>query len=116
MKIFDKELSILLVDDSKIKELNKAYLKRNRPTDVIAFPQYEQKTKTLHPQLLGDVVISVETAKRQALRMGHSFEKELIVLLIHGILHLLGYEDKTCEKRKKMNEKQKQILKHLGYC
>lgn len=113
----DIELSILFVDDRKIKELNKKYLKVNSPTDVIAFPQdlSEKNISNSVPLLLGDVVISVESAKRQADYYNVSFEFELLNLLAHGILHLLGYEDTTSLKRKNMLRKQKEILKRAGF-
>ncbi len=86
------EISILLVDDREIREMNRVYLKRNRPTNVIAFPMREGPFRRLHPEVLGDVVLSVETASRDAGKEGLPLEDALLILLIHGILHLLGYD------------------------
>ncbi len=80
-----KELTVVLVSDRKIKELNRTYRGRNYPTDVLSF-SYDD------PTYLGDIIISVETAKKQAEEMGHSLEREVAVLVIHGFLHLLGYD------------------------
>ncbi|MBN2467231.1 MAG: rRNA maturation RNase YbeY [Deltaproteobacteria bacterium] len=88
----DAELSISLVSDRKITALNHQYLQRHRPTDVLSFPMGEGDFSDINPHLLGDVVISAETAKRQADSKGHSFEEELCFLLLHGMLHLLGYD------------------------
>ena len=86
------EISILLLDDHQIQELNRDYLRRNRPTDVIAFPMRDAAFPEVQPQLLGGVVVSLETAARQARENNISLYEELMLLLIHGILHLLGYD------------------------
>ncbi len=81
-------LSVVLVSDRRIAEMNEKYRNKKGPTDVLSF-SYDD------PEYLGDIIISVETAKRQAEEMGHSLERELKVLLIHGFLHLLGYDHET---------------------
>jgi len=86
------EISILLVEDREIRDINRTYLKRDRATNVIAFPMQEGPFRNLHPQVLGDVVLSVETASRDAKKEGMDLEDEILFLLIHGILHLLGYD------------------------
>ena len=86
----DGELSILIVDDSQIEKLNREYLSRSGPTNVIAFPMREGDFHDLNPQLLGDVVISIETAAKEGSNMGIPMEKRVIELLVHGILHLFG--------------------------
>jgi probable rRNA maturation factor len=86
------ELSVRIVDDASIRRLNARYRGIDRPTDVLAFPMREGAFAHLHPQLLGDIVISAETARRQARARHHSLAKELTHLLIHGTLHLLGYD------------------------
>jgi probable rRNA maturation factor len=88
----DAELSIVLVDDDEIQQLNRNYLQRDKPTNVISFPMREGEDSGLNPSLLGDVVISTETAARDADEAGISFESELLFLLLHGILHLCGYD------------------------
>jgi probable rRNA maturation factor len=86
------ELSLLLTDDAEIQALNKTYRKLDQATDVLSFPQDEDAVNESGDTLLGDVVISVETATRQAKEHHLSFNEELILLAIHGILHLLGYD------------------------
>src|SRR4030042_6545873 len=76
----DAELSILLVDDAQIQDLNQHYLNRNKPTNVLAFSMKEGEFSTLHPHLLGDLVISVETARRQSYRFGLD-DTEMVILL-----------------------------------
>ena len=106
-----RELSILLVDDRAITDLNKRYLKKNSPTDVLAFRMAEGKFAYIHPEILGDVVISLETAANRAGQFSTSSEQEAGLYLVHGILHLLGFEDKTASGKRKMKKIQKEILK-----
>jgi probable rRNA maturation factor len=107
----DGELSILLVDDQQIEKINIEYLNREGPTNVIAFPMREGEFSELTPDLLGDVVISVETASREADTAGISMQKRFDQLLIHGILHLMGYDHElTREEAKRMEEKSNSLL------
>ncbi|MGQ9694169.1 MAG: rRNA maturation RNase YbeY [Thermodesulfobacteriota bacterium] len=102
------ELSIVIVDDEQIRHLNRQYRQRSRPTNVISFPQ---QSFNAHPaQVLGDVVISIETAQRQAQKRGVQLEEEIIMLLIHGILHLLGYDHEGYGPEKKRMETKEQEL------
>jgi probable rRNA maturation factor len=112
---FDEaELSVLLVSDRRIQQLNRQYLGRNRPTDVLAFSQWEGDRNHLHPTWLGDVVISVETAEQQAVQEGTELNQELDLLLVHGILHLIGYEHTgAAEQAAVMGRKQKQLLRRV---
>ena len=105
-KVLDRELDVLLTTDVQIQKLNQKYLKHNWIPDVLAFPQEDDK-------YLGDIVISVETARRQAQDYGHDLLTELQYLMIHGILHLLGYDDKKPGKRKLMRQRERQILTKL---
>ncbi|MFB3896527.1 MAG: rRNA maturation RNase YbeY [bacterium] len=105
-KIADSELSVLLTNDTRITELNQRYFQRNCATDVIAFPQSEAASKPVSA-VLGDVVISIDTAERQAIERNHHLEDELGYLLIHGILHLLGYDDIKSVSRRKMRAKER---------
>ena len=108
----DAELSILLVDDVKIQELNRRYLQRDKPTNILAFPMRKGEFPTLHPHLLGDLAISVETAYRQSNRFGLDPMGMITLLLIHGILHLLGYEHEGTRKgSREMAIKQKVLLR-----
>jgi len=88
----DAQLSILIVDDGVIQEINRDYLNKDRPTNVISFAMQEGEGGGVQPDLLGDVVISAETAARDADEAKTTFESELYFLLLHGILHLLGYD------------------------
>lgn len=85
----DSELSILITTDEEIRELNKAYRGKDEPTDVLSFPIGEKVGDRL---ILGDVVISLDTANRQAIEWGCDLEEEVERLLAHGIIHLLGYD------------------------
>jgi probable rRNA maturation factor len=110
------ELSILLVDDDEIQRLNREYLTRDRPTNVLAFAMRDGEDQHLHPAVLGDVVISTETAQREALQRDVTLEEEIALLLVHGILHLLGYdhEDDTSAAAA-MQAKEEEVLKCLGW-
>ena len=110
----DVELSILLVEDAQIRELNRRYLQRDKPTNVIAFPMRKGESPTLHPHLLGDLVISVETAQRQSRRFGLNPMQMIILLMVHGILHLIGYEHEgTRTGARKMAIKQKELFRKV---
>jgi len=107
----DAELSILLVDDAQIRELNRQYLQKDRPTNILAFPMRKGEYTTLHPHLLGDLVISVETAQRQCKRFGLHPTQMIILLMVHGILHLIGYEHEGSKKgAHEMALKQKELF------
>jgi probable rRNA maturation factor len=93
---------VLIVDDAYIRELNCRYRGIDAPTDVLSFSMSEGDFADLHPDVLGDVVISVETARSQAKAAGHSLADELKLLAIHGTLHLLGFEDETASGRARM--------------
>jgi len=88
----DAELSILILDNVGIQEINRKYLQRDRPTNVISFAMQEGEGAGLSPLVLGDVVISAERAAADAAEAGILFEHELWFLLVHGVLHLLGYD------------------------
>jgi probable rRNA maturation factor len=105
LQIDKKELSIAIVDDKQIQELNKVYRKKDRPTDVLAFAFAEGEHSDFAGPLLGDVVLSVERVGAQAAERGVSFEAELYFLLAHGILHLLGWDHDTPKKDRAMREK-----------
>jgi probable rRNA maturation factor len=107
----DAELSLLLVNDVQIQELNRRYLHRDKPTNVLAFPMREGEFSVLHSHLLGDLVISVETARRQMKRFGLDEMRMLILLMTHGILHLVGYEHEGSKREaRQMAIKQKELF------
>jgi probable rRNA maturation factor len=110
--LLDAELSVLLVDDARIRDLNRRYLNRDKPTNVLAFPMREGEFPTLHPNLLGDLVISVETAERQSDRFGLNEMEMVILLMVHGVLHLIGYEHEGTKKgAREMSLKQKELFR-----
>ena len=107
----DSEISILLVDDPQIAELNQQYLNREGPTNVIAFAMREGEFSDLSPHLLGDVVISMDTAAREAQTGAMSLERRFNELLVHGILHLMGYDHETCqEDARVMEDKSRELM------
>lgn len=91
------EVSLLLVDDARIREVNRDYLQRDRPTNVISFAMGEGEFGDLHPEVLGDIVLSVETAARDARTGNIGLMDGIEFLLIHGLLHLLGYDHENGE-------------------
>ncbi len=111
----DCEVSILLTDDAEIHRLNKLYRDVDRPTDVLAFAMREGMDGDLNREILGDVIISLPKAKQQANFYKHSFEVEMLFLVSHGVLHLLGYEHDEEDDMLEMQNKQKNTLRSLGY-
>lgn len=101
------EISLLMTDDKSIRELNKDFRNIDKSTDVLSFPMEEET-------MLGDIAISLETAKRQAESADIHIEREVAFLFIHGVLHLLGYDHETDpESEKEMFDLQEEILKKL---
>jgi probable rRNA maturation factor len=92
------EISIVILDDQKMAQLNKTYRGISKPTNVLAFPMQEGQFSEITPGLLGDVVISLETAEKEAITAGLSLEERTSQLLIHGILHLLGFDHERGDK------------------
>ncbi len=109
MENTEAELSLALVDDGKIQELNHRYRGQDKPTDVLSFPLQDH----LCPTLLGEVVISLDTAKRQAERRRIPLAEEVQTLLIHGILHLLGYDHEISRAEAIRMRKKERELKAL---
>ena len=105
------EASILLTDDAEIQALNNRYRNIDAPTDVLAFAMRDGVDGDLNPNLLGDLIISLQTAQRQASLNNHLLEIELALLTVHGMLHLLGYDHQTAEEASIMFEKQESILR-----
>ena len=115
-KVKNSTLNIIIESDNKIKEINSLYRKIDKPTDVISFALldsgeefYSKKT------VLGDIYISIDTAKRQAKEYNHSLVRELCFLTVHGILHLLGYDHMNIEDEKVMFKEQELILDGQRY-
>jgi len=104
---------VLIVTDARIRELNRQYRKVDSPTDVLAFRMAEGEFAHLNSELLGDVVISAETAAAQARRAGHGLVEELRLLAVHGTLHLLGHEDESEPGRTRMRRIERKYLKRM---
>lgn len=114
----DKELSLVLLDDDEIRKINRDYLGRDYPTNVISFSLLEGKFSNINPHMLGDIVISTETACRHANEEKIPLQDELDFLMIHGLLHLLGYnhEGTSCSEAAKMKEKEQELFAQIkGY-
>lgn len=111
------EIAIVLTDDESMQELNRRFRGTDAPTDVLAFPN-EPRGPFVHapgfPRYLGDIAISYPRAQEQAAEAGHSLMAELQLLVVHGVLHLLGYDDETEPERVRMWAAQEAILKALG--
>jgi probable rRNA maturation factor len=104
------ELSVLLTDDAHIRELNEKHRRKAKPTDVLAFPMDETGTGPSGVRLLGDVVISLDTAARQARERRRRLMDEVVHLLSHGLLHLVGYDHRTDAEERRMNEAAAKLL------
>jgi probable rRNA maturation factor len=114
LKLPRAELSLLLCDDSEIHRLNRSHRRKDKPTDVLAFAQREGPALHGAGDLLGDVVISLDTARRQAREHGHSLWAEVTLLLAHGLLHLVGYDHRTDAEEARMNAKAVVLVNAAG--
>lgn len=116
----DPEVSLVLVDDLRMAELNRSYRGVEGTTDVLSFAMMEQdeaEPDTVPDEgelLLGDIVISVPKALAQAEEFGHSLQREMAFLAVHGMLHLLGYDHQTAEDEQKMRQRQREVMAMLG--
>jgi len=108
------EIGVTLVDDDYILTLNSQYRGKNVPTDVLSFNLSEEAEGNEDTFVVGDVVISVETAVRQADEYNHSFEREMVYLLVHGIYHILGYTHDDDENKKAMRAKEEEIMNNYN--
>ncbi len=115
-------ITVTLTTPQKIRELNKEYRNIDKETDVLSFPMFEKQEideivekqeKMLVQETIGDIVISVDRVKEQAIEYGHSFERELSYMLVHGFYHLMGYDHIEEEDKKKMRPKEEKILDEL---
>ena len=114
-KLDNLEFNIIIVDNNKIHELNKVYRGIDRVTDVITFALEDNKDFPKESvRILGDIYISIDKARSQAIEYGHSFLRELSFLTIHGFLHLLGYDHMTKNDEEIMFSKQEDILNEYG--
>jgi probable rRNA maturation factor len=106
----DAEISLAFVDDPTIRQLNQRYLKHDEATDVLSFPLGETKGR-----LAGELVIGAEVAMAQARSRGHELQAELTLYVIHGLLHLCGFDDKTPAAVSKMRKRERHYLAELGF-
>lgn len=119
-EIGEAEVSVSFVTNEMIREINREYRSKNQPTDVISFAMEEEGEGEVpiqgmdEPRMLGDIIISLDRTREQAADYGHSFERELGFLAVHGFLHLLGYDHMEEQDEKKMFAKQDAILNSLG--
>lgn len=104
------ELCVSLVSDGDMRELNRRYRQIDATTDVLCFPQRSDAT----PDLLGDIVISYQTALRHSRKLEIAIEEELRLLIVHAVLHLLGFDHKKKKEREEMREKEKEVLDYLA--
>jgi probable rRNA maturation factor len=108
--VTDAEISLALVDNATIHGLNRRYLGHDEPTDVLSFPMSEPDTR----RLAGELVIGAEVARAQAEALGHDVQVELALYVIHGLLHLCGYDDKSAEGAREMRARERHYLGQLG--
>lgn len=115
-------ISMTLTNPDNIRKINKQYRNIDQETDVLSFPMFEKeelenkiKNKQYnHEDVLGDIIISIERVKKQAEEYGHSFERELSYMVVHGFYHLMGYDHIKEEDKKQMRKKEDKILEELG--
>lgn len=122
-KLLDSKLiiTITFTTPEQIHKINKEYRQVDRPTDVLSFPMFERKELEekiakqdfQYEDVLGDIIISIEKVKEQAIEYGHSFERELSYMLVHGFYHLMGYDHIKEEDKKEMRPKEEKILNEL---
>ena len=119
------QISLLFVDNEEIREINKEFRNIDKETDVLSFPIFEKKDidmlrkndevvdKNMPQDVLGDIIISVKKVEEQAEEYGHSIERELAYMIVHGFYHLMGYDHMNDEDKKAMREKEEKVLKSL---
>ncbi len=113
--LHDSAFNVIIIDNEQIKQINKQYRNIDKPTDVISFALEDFQDIKTPIKMLGDIYISIDKAKEQAIEYNHSLQRELAFLTTHGMLHLLGYDHMNEEDEKEMFENQNKILKELGY-
>lgn len=110
------EISVTFVEAEEIRSLNREYRDNDKVTDVLSFPQFDDLNEIpdFGEICLGDVVICKERAEEQAEEFGHSFEREIIYLFTHSILHLLGYDHMEDDEKKEMRQREEEVMEYLG--
>ncbi len=112
----EAEVDLLFVDNEAIREMNREYRDKDSATDVLSFPMYEADEEIDDEEeiLFGDIVISLERAQEQCQEYGHSLEREVMYLLVHGLLHLAGYDHMEEEEKKEMRAQEEKLLAVIG--
>ncbi len=112
----EAEVDLLFVDNEAIREMNREYRDKDSATDVLSFPMYEpdEEIDDEDEILFGDIVISLERAQEQCEEYGHSLEREVMYLLVHGLLHLSGYDHMEEEEKKVMRAQEEKLLAQIG--
>ena len=112
----EAEVDLLFVDNDAIREMNREYRDKDSATDVLSFPMYEADEEIDDEEeiLFGDIVISLERAEEQRQEYGHSLEREVMYLLVHGLLHLAGYDHMEEEDKKEMRAQEEKLLAVIG--
>jgi rRNA maturation RNase YbeY len=114
LRCADAELSVVFVSDRRMQALNRTYRQKNAPTNVLAFPQAPGAPDAPAVPLLGDVVVALPTAAREAQLLQQSLEERVIYLVLHGLLHLLGYDhEQSAAARRRMNALEAKVLRHV---
>src|SRR5713101_7940652 len=108
--VIEAEISLAFVDNSTIRQLNKRYLGHDQPTDVLSFPLSEPGSK----KIVGELVIGAEMAQAEAANQGHDVQAELALYVIHGLLHLCGYDDQSPSAAKEMRDREQHYLRVFG--
>ena len=115
------EINVILTNAEVIRQINSEYRKIDKSTDVLSFPMFEkdeiaiiQENGSIIPEVLGDIVISIEQVRKQAQEYGHSFERELSYMVVHGFYHIMGYDHMEEKDKKEMRQKEEVILKKIG--
>ena len=113
-------VNVILTNPKNIKEINTKFRNIEKETDVLSFPMFEKEdieffknSENEIEEVLGDIIVSIERVKEQAIEYGHSFERELAYMVVHGFYHLMGYDHMTEEDKSKMRPKEEKILEKL---
>ena len=115
LRLQDKHLSLLLTDNKGIKRLNKTYFNKDKPTNVISFSYMENQANLSSLDIIGDIAISVEMAAYEANMSGRSFSERLTELIIHGLVHILGFDHEKGEKEaRRMRYRERKLLRFLS--
>ena len=115
------EMNVILTTPEEIRKINKKFRGIDKETDVLSFPMFEKNeikkiraNGSITPEVLGDIIISIEQVKKQANEYGHGFNRELAYMIVHGFYHCLGYDHMTEEDKSKMRKKEEAVLSKVG--